>query len=196
MMVCARERGLGASEIYTEKLSVSGTQVQTTAVFSPWQKGRVEQRVAAIKEVAGKTIFSQVTGGSAMSVVSYEVAHALNQKVGVPPATRVFGPVVPHPKVVEEGDELATRFIIRTSVREAFGRTCCFRSGQESSCYAFLANENVRALYPLFLLPTLPRQTSGYSNARTISGTLGFDWTTRSKWLVGEVWWKSTLVRD
>ena len=59
----------------------------------------------------------------------------------------------------------------------SFGRTCCFRSGQESSYYAFLANENVRALYPLFLLPTLPRQTSGYSNARTISGTLGFDWS-------------------
>ena len=64
--------GLGASKIFTEKLSVSGTQVQTTAAYSPWQKGRVEQRIATIKEVEG----------SAMSVDSYEVAHALNQRAG------------------------------------------------------------------------------------------------------------------
>ena len=56
VLVCDGERGLGASEIFTKKLAVSGTQVQTTAVYSPWQKGRVEQRIATIKEVAGKTI--------------------------------------------------------------------------------------------------------------------------------------------
>ena len=39
-----------------KKLSVSGTQVQTTAAFSLWEKGGVEQRIATIKEVAGKTI--------------------------------------------------------------------------------------------------------------------------------------------
>ena len=66
-----------------------------------------------------------------MSVVSYEVAHALNQRagrLGILAATRVFeqrmkghgelkehGEVVPHPKVVDEGDELARRFIIRAS---------------------------------------------------------------------------------
>ena len=94
VLVCDRERGLGASEIFTEKLSVSGTQVQITAAYSPWQKGRVEQRIATIKEVAGKTILQhQVAGRSAMSIVSYEVAHALNQKegrLGILPATRVL----------------------------------------------------------------------------------------------------------
>ena len=47
--------------------------MQITAAYSPWQKGRVEQRIATIKEVAGR---------SAMSIVSYEVAHALNQRAG------------------------------------------------------------------------------------------------------------------
>ena len=76
--------------MFTEKLSVSGTQVQTTAAHSPWQKGRVEQRIAAIKEVAGKTILQQVAERSTMSVVSYEVAHALDQRagrLGILPAT-------------------------------------------------------------------------------------------------------------
>ena len=161
VLVCDGERGLGASEIFTEKLSVSGTQVQTTAAYSPWQKGRVEQRIATIKEVAGKTILEhQVAGRSAMSIVNHEVAHALNQRAGrldIHPSTRVSGQrmkvfgecvehreVVPHPKVVDEGDELARRFIIRASAR-GFGRTCCFRSDQESSCCPFPANEDVRA---------------------------------------------------
>ena len=83
VFVCDGERGLGASGILTEKLSVSGTQVQTTAAYSPWQKGRVEQMIATIKEVAGKTILQhQVAGRSAMSIVSYKVAHALNQRAG------------------------------------------------------------------------------------------------------------------
>ena len=70
-----------------------------------------------------------------MSVVSYEVAHALNQRagrLGIPPATRVFGQrmkvhgelmehgeVIAHPKLVDEGDELARRFIVRASARDA-----------------------------------------------------------------------------
>ena len=82
MLVCDGERGLGASGIFTEKHSVSGTQGQTTAACSPWQKGRAEQRIDT-KEVAGKTILQhQVAGRSAMSGVSYEVAHALNQRAG------------------------------------------------------------------------------------------------------------------
>ena len=97
---------------------MSGIQVQTTAAYSPWQKGRVKQRIATILEVAGKAILQhQVTGRSAMSVVSYEVAHALIQRagrLGILPATRVFGQrmkvygelmehgkVVPQPKVVD-----------------------------------------------------------------------------------------------
>ena len=62
-LVCDGERGLGALEIFTEKLSVSGTQVQTTAADSPWQKGRVEQWIATIKEVAGKTILQHQVSG-------------------------------------------------------------------------------------------------------------------------------------
>ena len=70
-----------------------------------------------------------------MSTVSNEVAHALNQRAGrfgTPPATRVFGQrmkvcgelmeygeVVHHPKVLDEGDELARRLFIRASAREA-----------------------------------------------------------------------------
>ena len=95
VLVFDEVRGLGASAMFTEKLSVSGTQVQTTVAYSPWQKGRVEQRIETIKEVAGKTIVQhQMTGRSATSIVSYEVTHALNQraeKLGILPATRVFG---------------------------------------------------------------------------------------------------------
>ena len=67
-----------------EKLPLSGTQVQTTATYSLWQKGRVEQRIATIKEVAGR---------SAMSVVSN--AHALNQRegsLGIVPSYTSFRP--------------------------------------------------------------------------------------------------------
>ena len=92
--MCDGERDLGASEVLTEKLSLSGTQVQTAAACSPWQ-GRVEKRIATIKEVPGKTTLQhQVAGRSAMSIVSYKVARALNQgagMLGIPPATRVFG---------------------------------------------------------------------------------------------------------
>ena len=96
----------------------------------------MEQRIATLKEVAGESILQhQVAGRSAMSIDSFEVAHALNQRagrLGMVPATRVFGQrtkvygelvehgeVVLHPKVLDEGDELARRFIIRTSAREA-----------------------------------------------------------------------------
>ena len=40
VLVCDGERGLGASEVFTEKPSLSGTQVQTTAACSPCQKCR------------------------------------------------------------------------------------------------------------------------------------------------------------
>ena len=57
--------------------------MQITAAYSLWQKVRLEQRIATIKEVAGKTILQQqVAGRSAMSIVSFEVAHALNQRAG------------------------------------------------------------------------------------------------------------------
>ena len=89
----------------------------------------MEQRIATLKEMAGKSILQhQVAGRSAMSIDSFEVAHALNQRagrLGMVPATRVFGQrmkvygelmehgeVVLHPKVLDEGDELARRFSV------------------------------------------------------------------------------------
>ena len=103
--------------------NVSGTQVQTTAACSLWQKGRVEQPSRKWRTKRFCNTKWRV------SVVSYEVAHALN-----PPATRVcgqqmkvsgelteYGEVVPHPNAVDERDELARRFIIRAA-REVLGR--------------------------------------------------------------------------
>ena len=63
VLVCDGERCLGASDMFTEKLTVSGTQVQTKAAYSLWQKGRVEKRFATIKEVTGKTILQHQVAG-------------------------------------------------------------------------------------------------------------------------------------
>ena len=162
-----------------------------TAANSPWQKGRkgrVEQRIATIKEVAGKTILQhQVAGRSAMSIVSFEVAHTLNQRagrLGIPATTRVFGQgvnvcgelmehgeAVLRPKGLDERDEQARRFIISgVAASEAIRRAAAARSRPMKTFE-----------HPLFLSQTLIRQTSGNGNARTISGTRGFDWTSRSK---------------
>ena len=140
-----------------------------------------------------------------MSVVSNEVAHALNQRagrLGILPheffgqRMKVYGQlvehgeVVPHPKVVDEGDELARRFIIRASAREAFEEHATSEAIRRAA-----ATRSRSAPSPLFLLQTLPRQTSGNGNATTVSGTHGFDWTSRSKRLVRAVWWTGVLVR-
>ena len=64
MSWCATESEAWELLRYSRKNSVSGTQVQITAACSPWQKGRVDQRIATIKEVAGKTILQhQPSGG-------------------------------------------------------------------------------------------------------------------------------------
>ena len=148
--------------------------------------------------MAGKTILQhQVTGRSAISIVSYEVAHALNQRarrLGILAATRVFGQrmkvygeLMEHERGCSSSEgggrrRRAGKTFHHSGVSaRSFGRTCRFRSDQESSCEAFPANENVRAWCPLFLLLALPRQTSRNGPARTISGTRGFDWTSRSK---------------
>ena len=97
--------------------------------------------IATIKEVAGKTIFATPSGGKERHVncqlrgcprtesKSREVA---SQTIFWPASEGlVYGElmehveVVPHPKVLDEGDELARRFIIRSSAR-GLGRTCCF----------------------------------------------------------------------
>ena len=129
-----------------------------------------------------------------MSVASYEVAHELNQiaaRLGIPPATRVFGQrmkvygvlmehgeVVPPPKVMDEGDELARRFIFRASAREALEEHAAVEAIRRVAATRSRPFENVRARHPLFLLPTLPREASGNGHARTMRG---FDWTSLSK---------------
>ena len=76
VLVCDGERGLGASEISTEKL------------------------------LAGKTILQhQVTGRTATSVVSYEVAREPKGRLGILPATRVCGQRMKvHGELVEHGE--------------------------------------------------------------------------------------------
>ena len=86
-----------------------------------------------------------------------------------------------HPKVVDEGGELTIRFIIRASAREALEELAASEAIRRAAATRSGQCENIRARYPLFLLQTLPRQTSGNGNASTISGTRGFDRTTRSK---------------
>ena len=59
-----------------------------------------------------------------MSIVSYEVAHtpgdmSFGQRMKVHGELMEHGEVVPHPKVLDEGDELARRFNVRASAREA-----------------------------------------------------------------------------
>ena len=169
VLVCDGERGSGASEFFTEKLSVSGTQVQTTAAHSPWQKGRVEQRIATIKEVAGKTshVSCQQRGCPRAEPKSREVEH--------PPRDTSFWPA----NEMEHGESFSIRrwwtkdsqtFHHSGVSARGLGRTCCFGSDQKSSWHTFPANEDTRAWYPLFLLQTPPRQTSGNGNARTILG--------------------------
>ena len=139
-----------------------------------------------------------------MSVVSYEVAHALNQRagrLGIRPheffgqRMKVYGQLVEHgevvfhPKVVDEGG-LARRFIIRASAREALEEHATSEAIRRAA-----ATRSRSAPSLLFLVQTTPRQTSGNGNARTMSGTHGFDGTSRTKWLVRAVWWTGVLVR-
>ena len=136
--------------------------MQITAAHYPWQKGRVEQRIATIKEVAGKTILQhQVAGWSATSVVSYEVAHALNQRGHTTSHTGFWA--------ANEGlrrtdgtwrgcsssggggrrRRVGTTFYHSGVRARSLGRTCRFRSDQESSGNVFPAHENILARYPL-----------------------------------------------
>ena len=64
VLVSNGERGLWSfGDFSRKKLSVSWTQVHTAAAYSPWQKGRVVQSIATIKEVAGKTLLATPTDG-------------------------------------------------------------------------------------------------------------------------------------
>ena len=211
VLVCDGERGLGAYEVLTEKLSVSGTQVRTTAAYSPWQKGRVEQRIATIKEVAGKTMLQhQDVGGRRVScqLRGCPRAEPKSREVGHPPSYTSFWPANECPRRTDgtrRGRSPSDGGGRRRRAGKSFhhsgfsarglGRMCYFGSDQKSSCHTFSANENIRVRYPLFLLQALARETSGNGNSGTISGTRGFDWTSQSKQLVGAVWWTGISVR-
>ena len=78
------------------------------------------------------------------------------------------GEVVPHPEVLDEGDEMARRFIIRASAREALEEHAASETIRRAAATRSRPMKNIRARYPLFPLPTLPRQTSGNGHARTI----------------------------
>ena len=90
--------------------NVSGTQVQTTDACSLQQKCRVEQPSRKWRTKRFCNTKWRV------SVVSYEFA-----KEG-PRRTDGTREVVPHPNVVDARDELARRFSIRASAREALER--------------------------------------------------------------------------
>ena len=105
-----------------------------TAAYSPWQKGRVEQRIATIKEVAGKSILQHHAAKRHVvcRLRGCPRTESKSREVGHLPATRLFvqrmkvygelmehEEVVPHPKVLDEVDELARRFIFRASARVA-----------------------------------------------------------------------------
>ena len=101
------------------------------------------------------------------------------------------GEVVSHPEVLDEGDELARRFTIRASAREALEEHAASEAIRRAAATRSRPMKRSTPV-PSVSFRTLPRQTSGNGNARTISGTRGFDWTSRSKLLV---WWKGILVR-
>ena len=108
---------------------MSGTQVQTTAAFFPWQKGRVEQRIATIKTWRAKWwrgahVSCQLGGCPRAEPKSREVGHH--------PSDTSFWPANEGPRRTDgtrggspsEGGGRRRRagktFIIRASAREAF----------------------------------------------------------------------------
>ena len=91
------------------------------------------------------------------------------------------GEVVLHPKVLDEGDELAGRFIIRASAREALEEHAASEAIRRATATRSRPMKTFERGSLLFLLQASPRQTSGNGNARTVSGTRGFDWTSRSE---------------
>ena len=103
---------------------------------SPWQKGKVERRIEAVKQIMAKNVVqNQVEGRRELNIVAYESAHACNQRPGgsgAPPATRLFGQrmklygelcinggdFAAHPDIADPGGELSRRFLIRQVARE------------------------------------------------------------------------------
>ena len=82
MLVCDGERGLGASETFMRNAGANNRAAQ-----SPWQKGRVEQRIATVKGSGGQDdlatpsgveerhVSCQLRGGPFAAPKSREVGH-------------------------------------------------------------------------------------------------------------------------
>ena len=92
--------------------------MQTTAAYSPWQKGQVEKRIDTIRRWRARP--SSPSGGEECHVSCHLrcgpcadiPAARVCQRVKVRGELMEHGEVIPHPTVVDEGDELARRFII------------------------------------------------------------------------------------
>ena len=87
--------------------------------------------------------------------------------------------VVLHPKVFNEVDELAR--IFHYSAREAMEEHVASEAIRRAAATRSWPMKTFEpGTFLLFFSPTPPRQTSGHSNARTVSGTRGFGWTSPS----------------
>ena len=194
VLVCDGEGGPGASEIFTEKLSVSGTQVQTAAAYSPWQKFRVEQRIATIEEVAGKTILKHQVELSATRLPTQQ-HEFFGQRMKVYGELMEHGEVVHHPTVVDEGDELASRFIIRASAREALEENAASEAIRRAAAARFRPLKFFEPVTFCFFYrhhPGKRPQTAIRGRCLGLAAFIGPHW---SKQLVGAVWWKGISVR-
>ena len=94
LIVSDNERGLISSE-WVERTALSGSHVWPTAAYAPWQKGRVERRIAALKDTM-RTLIMQRTlkGEQDMRVCAQEASYVYNQRPGgsgFSPAQRLFG---------------------------------------------------------------------------------------------------------
>ena len=133
------ERGLIAAD-WVDKASQAGTHVWPTAAYAPWQKGRVERRISAMKDTMRALIMQRgLAGAETMQLCAQEAAHAYNQRpggCGFSPAQRLFGTrpraygdlyqngekVGFHPEAVDTGSDIARRLEIRKLAQEVAER--------------------------------------------------------------------------
>ena len=136
VVVCDNERGL-VSSAFVDRLAASGTLLWPTAAYAPWQKGRIERRIGALKETIRKLVMQKaLTTNQQVTMVAHEAAQAYNQRLGpggFSPAQRLFGTrarvygelyhqgesVGWHPEALVEGSEVAARLILRRAAQEA-----------------------------------------------------------------------------
>jgi len=137
--VSDNERGLISAE-WVEKTSQSGTHVWPTAAYAPWQKGRIERRISALKDTMRAVMMHRaLSGAEAMQVCAQEACHAYNQRpggCGFSPAQRLFGTrprayadlyhngesAGYHPEAVDTGSSIAQRLVIRRLSQEVAER--------------------------------------------------------------------------